>query len=311
MFERFSVPARRSIFFALREAKGLGSARIDTVHLLLGVLREDRSIAAEVGAGAFDTIRKELEQVAPPKGERVSTAEDLPLSKKAQRALTYAVEEADALHHKQINAPHLILGLLRIEECTAAKLLRAYGMDHDRYRETLRENSSDPPLDPEPVASRETLLEEVIYDLRQLVENAALGLRKRPDPYGDEQLRYKPWTRKEALGHLIDWAIAHERWVTQALMEPRVQAAGYPDERAVASQHYADFPWRETVDLWASMNRLLIHVLQRVPSDRWALTCRIGGAEPIPLTKLIEVYVEHCRNILGRFHAVSDRAEGN
>jgi ATP-dependent Clp protease ATP-binding subunit ClpC len=147
MFERFTERARRAIYFALKEAQGLGSARIDTVHLLLGILREDQTVAAQVGAGALDTIRQNLEEVAPPKKARVSVVGDLPLSKASGRAISLAHKEADALGHSRVDTPHLVLALLRIEDCTAAKLLRAYGMDYDRYRETL----GSKPLEEPPV----------------------------------------------------------------------------------------------------------------------------------------------------------------
>ncbi|HTB17127.1 MAG TPA: Clp protease N-terminal domain-containing protein [Bryobacteraceae bacterium] len=138
MFEQYSEPGRRAVLFALQEAQALGSPRIDTVHLLLGILREDANVARQVGTGAFQTIRKELEQVAPPRQERVAPPGDLPLSRKARLAMTYATKEAAELDSQQIEPPHLILGLLRVKECTAAKLLRAYGMESRRYRETLR-----------------------------------------------------------------------------------------------------------------------------------------------------------------------------
>jgi hypothetical protein len=296
VFERFTEHARRSISFALEEARGLGSKRIDTVHLLLGILREDPAVAAQVGTSAADTIRKELELVAPQKRERIVSTGDLPLSEKARRALRYAIDEADALADQHLHTPHLILGLLRIEECTAAKLLRAYGLEQHRYRETLGVAPVESAAHPEPALSRDTSLEPAIYDLKQLVDDTLPRLQGRQVEYGEQRLPDAQWTRKEALGHLIDWAIAHERWVTQALMEPKLQVDGYPNEDAVRIQHYADFPWTDAVALWASLNRLLIHVLQRVPADKLGVPCRIGVANPVPLVKLIEAYVEHCRD---------------
>src|SRR5579862_5397028 len=46
MFERYTETARRSIFFARYEASQFGSRTIETEHLLLGVLREDRTLAS-------------------------------------------------------------------------------------------------------------------------------------------------------------------------------------------------------------------------------------------------------------------------
>ena len=44
MFERYTEKARRTIFFARYEASQFGSPVIDTEHLLLGLLREDKSL---------------------------------------------------------------------------------------------------------------------------------------------------------------------------------------------------------------------------------------------------------------------------
>jgi len=319
VFERYTESARRSIFFALLAARELGSPRIDTVHLLLGILREDQSIAVQVGAGALGTIRKELEQVAPPKGERPATTGDLPLSKETQRALTFATEEADTLNHSRIDAPDLILGLLRIENCTAAKLLRAYGMDYGRYRETLRtkpvvEARRMPPMEraiqrPAPrneapaVPPAAPSLAPGIRALESLLDAMAAHHQADLDSYGDQRLKRKPWTRREAFGHLIDWAMAHQQWFVQALTKSKVTAQGYPGEAEIAVRHYADFSWRQTVDLWVSLNRLLVHVLLRTPEDKLDVQCRIGIAQPVPLAALIQAYIEHCEDMLGQILA--------
>ena len=48
MFERYTEKARRVIFFARYEASQFGSPYIETEHLLLGLLREEKSFAAEI-----------------------------------------------------------------------------------------------------------------------------------------------------------------------------------------------------------------------------------------------------------------------
>ncbi len=116
MFERYTERARRSIFFARYEASVFGTMEITSEELLLGILREDKSIAMLLNAGAAEAIRKEIEAHAPAKGERVSTSVDLPLSQESKRSLAYAAEEAERLSHKHIDTPHLLLGLLRVDD---------------------------------------------------------------------------------------------------------------------------------------------------------------------------------------------------
>jgi Clp amino terminal domain, pathogenicity island component/DinB superfamily len=315
VFERFNVNARRSIHFALQEAHGLGSPQIKTVHVLLGILREDEAVATRVGSNALQTIRRELEQHAPADRPRSPGSGDLPLSGDTRRALLFAIKEAAALQRKAVEPAHLVLGLLRIEKCTAARLLRAYGMNYDRYRAALRTEAGE-----EPPASRPTeraiereappsipvaapLLAASIRSLENLLDKTSAHLHAYSDAYGDQRLKRKPWTRKEALGHLIDWAMAHQQWMGRALAESKLSAAGYPDEAEVAIQQYADFSWSETVDLWVMLNRLLVHVLQRVPEGKLEAPCRIGIAAPVPLRALVDGYVEHCEDMAGQILA--------
>jgi hypothetical protein len=321
MLERFTERARRAIYFASKEAQGLGSARIDTVHLLLGILREDQTV---IQAGALDTIRKNLEEVAPPKEARVAVVGDLPLSKVSSRALSLAHKEADTLSQKLVDTPHLLLALLRIEDCTAAKLLRAYGMDYERYQETrlakpLQEprsfQASERPIerispwsDAPSVPAAGPALGPSIRALENLLDGAVAHLHAYSLSYGEQRLKREPqgdktWTRKEAFGHLIDWAMSHQRWFALALTESKLTAPGYPGEAEVSVQHYADYSWWETVDLWVMLNWLLVHVLRGIPAAKLDVPCRIGIADSIPLAELVARYVQHCEDIVGQILA--------
>src|SRR5437879_1113540 len=114
MFERFTEKARRVVFFARYEAAQLGSPYIETEHLLLGVLREDKSLTRKfLGSPAsLESIRKEVESHTTVR-EKVSTSIDLPLSNESKRVLAYSAEEAERLSDKHIGTEHLWLGLLR------------------------------------------------------------------------------------------------------------------------------------------------------------------------------------------------------
>src|SRR5580693_2448677 len=123
MFERYTEKARRVIFFARYEASQFGSPCIETEYLLLGLLREDKALANRFlrSSAAVESIRKQIEGRTAPR-EKVSTSVDLPLSHACKRVLAYGAEEAKRLSHKHIDTNHLLLGLLREEECFAAQL---------------------------------------------------------------------------------------------------------------------------------------------------------------------------------------------
>src|SRR6266513_2107943 len=48
VFERYTEKARRVIFFARYEASQYGSPYIETEHLLLGLMREDKALATSM-----------------------------------------------------------------------------------------------------------------------------------------------------------------------------------------------------------------------------------------------------------------------
>src|SRR6266849_2181202 len=122
MFERYTEKARRIIFFARYEASQFGSAFIETEHLLLGIIREDKALTNRFLRSQVASIRKEVENQTTVR-EKTSTSVDLPLSNESKRVLAYAGEEAERLAHKHIGTEHLLLGLLREEKCFSAQIL--------------------------------------------------------------------------------------------------------------------------------------------------------------------------------------------
>jgi ATP-dependent Clp protease ATP-binding subunit ClpC len=144
MFERFTEKARRVIFFARYEAAQFGSPYIETEHLLLGVLREDKALTSRfIGKSSWD-IRKEIEANTSVR-EKTSTSADLPLSDESKRVLNFSAEEADRLNDKHIGTEHLLLGLLREKKCYAAKLLAARNVKLDVVREQLHQTPHELP----------------------------------------------------------------------------------------------------------------------------------------------------------------------
>jgi ATP-dependent Clp protease ATP-binding subunit ClpA len=124
------------VFFARYEASASGSAQIETHHLLLGLMREDRDLFApylnlETEAGP---IRDELTRRFPRVVE-TGTHSDMPLSRDAQAALAYASEEADRLAHQTIVPAHLLIALARMKGGVTGEILDRYGMNVESLRE--------------------------------------------------------------------------------------------------------------------------------------------------------------------------------
>src|SRR5436305_1324487 len=144
MFERYTEKARRVIFFARYEASQFGSPYIETEHLLLGLLREDKALTNRFlrSHASVESIRKQIEGHTTIR-EKVSTSVDLPLSNECKRVLAYAAEEAERLSHKHIGTEHLLLGLLREEKCFAAEILTERGLRLPAIREELQRTTQE------------------------------------------------------------------------------------------------------------------------------------------------------------------------
>ncbi|HEX8473691.1 MAG TPA: exo-beta-N-acetylmuramidase NamZ domain-containing protein [Pyrinomonadaceae bacterium] len=146
MFERYTEKARRVIFFARYEASQFGAQAIEPEYLLLGLLREDKTLARRFLAGRSDStlenIRKELEARTPLR-EKISTSVELGLSAEAKRVLAYAHEESERLQHRHIGTEHLLLGILREEGTLAADVLSERGLQADAVRDEIARFSGD------------------------------------------------------------------------------------------------------------------------------------------------------------------------
>jgi ATP-dependent Clp protease ATP-binding subunit ClpC len=144
VLERFTEKARRVIFFARYEASQYGSPCIETEHLLLGLVREDKGLANRYlrAQGSIESIRKEIESRITIR-ERISTSVEVPLSAESKRILSFAAEEADRLGHKHVGTEHLLLGILREEKSFAAEILQERGLKLSALREELARSSGE------------------------------------------------------------------------------------------------------------------------------------------------------------------------
>ncbi|MBM3801829.1 MAG: ATP-dependent Clp protease ATP-binding subunit [Acidimicrobiia bacterium] len=173
MFERYTEKARRVIFFARYEASQYGSPSIETEHLLLGLMREDKGLTNRFlrSQSSIESIKKEIEGRTIIR-EKVSTSIDLPLSAECKRILAYSADEAERLRHRHIGTEHLLLGILREDKCLAAEILHERGLKLNAIREELGKTQTDKPSS---TRSKETpLLAEFSRDLTQLAAENSL-----------------------------------------------------------------------------------------------------------------------------------------
>jgi ATP-dependent Clp protease ATP-binding subunit ClpC len=138
MFERFTERARKVVVLAQEEARSFGHAYIGTEHLLLGLLREDRGIAAHA-LGRLDVTlsgaREQLESIVG-HGEDRDFAQ-APFTPRSKKVLELALRESMQLGHNYIGTEHILLGLVREREGVAYKILSNLGVEADEVYEQV------------------------------------------------------------------------------------------------------------------------------------------------------------------------------
>jgi ATP-dependent Clp protease ATP-binding subunit ClpC len=130
MFEKYTEKAKKVLFLARYEASQMGSKVIGSEHLLLGLLKEGDELVQDLVARAnvnVELLRAELEARGP-SGEKQVTPIEIPFSEEAKKVLAGAEEEAERLLHPNVGDEHILLGLLRVEESAAGRILAEKGM---------------------------------------------------------------------------------------------------------------------------------------------------------------------------------------
>jgi ATP-dependent Clp protease ATP-binding subunit ClpC len=135
MFERFSDAARRVIVLAQEEARRLNHHYIGTEHILLGLLRDDESVATRALQAlgiTLEAVRQQVEEIVG-RGKKMPSGH-IPFTPRAKKVLELSLREALHLGHNYIGPEHILLGLLREGEGVAVQALVGLGADLNRVR---------------------------------------------------------------------------------------------------------------------------------------------------------------------------------
>ena len=284
MFENYTTSARRAILFARYEASVYGAPELDAEHLLLGLLRENDFLQRNVSSAI---IRKAIEKQTPPRPSS-STSVDMLLSQAVVRIIAYSSEESERLGQREANCLHLALGVIREENSLAAKLLHDQGFGREAILKHLLDTNAQ---------SLSALPAKRLA--AQLSDNRARVMGITQEEAGNK-LEFYPLTRAQALGFLIQLATAHHPLFARALVEPGISAEALPTSESAMAQHYELLPISQLADLWVKLNELLVHVLSHVPPDKWNTPCRIGSDAEIPLSQLVDAFVQTQEDVLGQ-----------
>ncbi len=147
MFERYTERSRRVIFFARYEALQYGSQVIAPEHILLGLMREDKTLSARFfpfrHVLTVDSIRRDVEERIVLR-DRIPQSSELHLSAATKQILFYANDESRQLRNRHIGPEHLLLGIVREEKSIAAEILFGYGLRLSDVRDEMSRQSGVP-----------------------------------------------------------------------------------------------------------------------------------------------------------------------
>lgn len=137
--DNFSDQARKAIQFANQEAQRLNHEYIGTEHILIGLIREGTGAAGRVLKDfglEIQQVRREVERIVGT-GPDMITIGKFPRNPPAKKALEYAMEEAKKIGCDVAGTGHLLLGLLRDDECVAVQVLRNLDVDTEELRQAV------------------------------------------------------------------------------------------------------------------------------------------------------------------------------
>jgi ATP-dependent Clp protease ATP-binding subunit ClpC len=134
MFEKFTDRARLVIVQAQEESRALHHDHVGTEHILLALMHS-RGMAVHVLTAmgiTEDQARQHLDLALRPGQD--SPSGHVPFTPQAKKSLELSLREAMQLGDSYIGTEHLLLGLIREDEGSAAQALRELGADLDTAR---------------------------------------------------------------------------------------------------------------------------------------------------------------------------------
>jgi ATP-dependent Clp protease ATP-binding subunit ClpC len=113
MMNRFTDSAKSALTYAKKTTQELGHDYIGTEHLLIGLIKEEKGIAAKTLKSFGLTAEKTEEIVIQLVGRGKSQSAQIGLTPRTKLVLELAVNEANQMGHNYIGTEHILMGILR------------------------------------------------------------------------------------------------------------------------------------------------------------------------------------------------------
>lgn len=141
-------------------------------------------------------------------------------------------------------------------------------------------------------------MQNLADQLRTVLAHEEPLLRAIDEPTAQAHDRPNVWSKKQELGHLLDSATNNRVRFVIAAHEGTFKGPAYAQDAWVDLGGYDGMKWTELVDLWKALNSALAGLIARIPDDRRAAHCEIGGSAPATLEFVIDDYIQHMQHHL-------------
>jgi len=111
------------------------------------------------------------------------------------------------------------------------------------------------------------------------------------------------WSRCQVIGHLIDSASNNHQRFVRAILQDSLEFPAYDQNGWSRVQAAEEADWPLLVQLWASYNRYLAHVIARLPAAKLEAPIRVGQNPPVTLRFVAEDYLRHMVHHLSQIDA--------
>ena len=183
MIDRFTTKARTAVNLAVQAAERLGHSYVGTEHLLLGLLEEGSGVASRVleenGVKEEKVLNLISQLIAPDQAVRLK--EESGYTPGARRVLENSYREAVRFKANLIGTEHLLISIIRDNDCVASRLLNTIGISIQKlYIDVLSAMGEDAPANKEelmktPKAKGNTpTLDSYSRDLTELADQGKL-----------------------------------------------------------------------------------------------------------------------------------------
>ena len=240
-FDRFNDGAKRVLALAQDEAIRHNHNYIGSEHILIGLIREEKGVAAR----ALQTLGVELSKARTAlefiigRGDRATSPSEMTLSPRTKKIIELAIDESRKLGHGHVGTEHMLLGLAREGEGIASGILESLGVTMAKVRhQVIQTLGQQQTAEPTPATARQDgaasesarqvllLAEEEAHAMKHNwlgTEHLLLGLL-RMEPASNSVLTDLGVTLERARADVLNAVPAGSGGADEIALSPRLQA---------------------------------------------------------------------------------------